>query len=67
VVQRGCRSSFADEAFQRIGVELRALRKNLQDELALEKGVASPVDLSHAAGREPAYDFVPVDAASRSQ
>ena len=56
-----------DLGSKRIGVESRALRKNLEHELALEKRIPRAVHLAHAAGGDARYDFVAVNRAAFGQ
>ena len=64
VVQRGDRAGFAREpaaVFGVVGLE------DFERDVALEAGVAGPVDLAHAPDAEQGYDFVGAQALAWQQ
>jgi hypothetical protein len=61
MVERGGRTRLADESLEGVGLKLRSLRKDLEYELTLEKGIACAIDFPHAARADAGYDFVAID------
>ena len=62
VVQRGQRARFAPEPLDAIGVGGHVRGKDLEGDVAPERGIRRPVDRAHAAAADEALDRVAAEA-----
>ena len=67
MVQRGEDLRFAPEAREAIGIQREGRRPDLERDVAIEVGVARPVDLAHAAGADKLEDRVGTERIARLQ
>ncbi len=58
MIQRGEQLRFALEPREAIGIGCERVRQDFDSDFATEPGVASPIDLSHAADAEGVDDLV---------
>ena len=58
VVERRQKFGFALEPGQTLGISQERFREDLDGDIALQSGIACPIDLSHAARSDERDDFV---------
>ena len=66
MIERGQDLRLALEARKSLGIRGKCFGKNLQRDVALQTGIASTVDLTHAAGAKNSADLIDSEARARS-
>jgi hypothetical protein len=67
MIEGGCCLCFLAEASLAIGVVHTARPQNLQSNVTSDRGVASPIDLTHSPRAKNGKDFVRTEYCARGQ
>ena len=66
VIQRGKDLGFTLEASEAVGIEREFGGQDFQRDVAIQSGVARPIDLAHTAHAKQAGDFVSPESSAAS-
>ena len=67
MVQRGQELRFALEPREVFGITRNRVRKHLDGDVAIERGIVRPVDLAHTACAKQGGDFIRAEAGTEGE